>query len=144
MQGVSKQALQWYSKCYCVANVTITFQRRANDPSFNIFLLCVSCCGAVFTFSYLLAVFFIGVFSSFLLSVEVIPFIFSLVFYLLCSFTLFLHCLTLYCGLRLLFEAVVTPFVNALPYYHHIVCFSLPRLCDYVVCYMVMNITTHK
>jgi hypothetical protein len=25
MQGVSKKALQWYSKCYCVASVTATF-----------------------------------------------------------------------------------------------------------------------
>jgi hypothetical protein len=25
MQGVSKIALQWYSKCYCVASVTKTF-----------------------------------------------------------------------------------------------------------------------
>jgi hypothetical protein len=25
MQGVSKRALQWYSKCYCVASVTKTF-----------------------------------------------------------------------------------------------------------------------
>jgi hypothetical protein len=25
IQGVSKRALQWYSKCYCVASVTKTF-----------------------------------------------------------------------------------------------------------------------
>jgi hypothetical protein len=25
MQGVSKRASQWYSKCYCVANVTKMF-----------------------------------------------------------------------------------------------------------------------
>jgi hypothetical protein len=34
MQGVSRRALQWYSKCCCVASVTKTF--TIEDTSFNI------------------------------------------------------------------------------------------------------------
>jgi hypothetical protein len=28
LQGVLKRALQWYSKCYCVASVTKTFKLK--------------------------------------------------------------------------------------------------------------------
>jgi hypothetical protein len=37
IQGVSEGALQWHSKCYCVASVTktFTFKGRTNSPSFS-------------------------------------------------------------------------------------------------------------
>jgi hypothetical protein len=43
MHGVSKRALQWYSKCYCVASVTKTFTLKGaqtihRSRSWNIFL----------------------------------------------------------------------------------------------------------
>jgi hypothetical protein len=38
MQGVSKRAVQWYSKCYCVASVKSTFTlegvQAINDVQF--------------------------------------------------------------------------------------------------------------